>query len=124
MKKHILITLFFVFIIQGCALKQNVTTTSHTIVFKTPVFKFYDRGFITKYNNHIKLQIYNAGHVVLYLDIYKNRICQSTFQCIKAKEFNRKYLHNSYKDDFLYNLFSQEKIYHKDKKNNILIKVK
>lgn len=126
MKKKI--PLVFVFLlavfINGCSLKNNTKSTSHTIVFKTPVMKFYDRGFITKYNNHIKLEIYNAGHVVLYLDIYKNRICQSTFECMQAKEFNLKYLHNSYKEDFLYNLFSQSKIYHKDKKNNILIKVK
>ena len=86
--------------------------------------KFYDKGFITKYKDNIHLQIFNAGQVVLNLKIYKDKICQSTFKCIGPKEFNAKYFHKSYKDDFLYNLFSQNKIYFKDKKNKILIKVK
>jgi hypothetical protein len=112
------------FFIIGCSTKQPVRSSSHTVIFKTPAMKFYDKGFITKYDDHINLTVYNIGQLVLYLDIYKDKVCQSTFKCMEAKEFNLTYLHNSYKDDFLYNLFSKNKIYHKDKKNNILIKVK
>ena len=120
-RKIILFSLLF--LLSGCALKQKPISASRTIVFKTPSIKFYDSGFITEYRDHIKLEIYNAGNIVLYLDIYKDKICQSAFKCIQAKEFNLKYLHNSYKDDFLYNLFLQNNIYHKDKENKILIKV-
>ncbi|MEA2017310.1 MAG: hypothetical protein U9N59_02580 [Campylobacterota bacterium] len=86
--------------------------------------KFYDKGFITKYDDYIHLQIFNVGQLVLNLKIYKDEICKGTLQCISSKEFNKQYFSESYRDDFLYNLFSQNKIYHKDKNNNILIKVK
>jgi hypothetical protein len=86
--------------------------------------KFYDKGFISKYPNYINLQIYNAGSVALNLDIYKDRICQSNLECVDAKDFNKQYLSKEYSGDFLYNLFSKSKIYFKDKKNKILIKVK
>lgn len=122
--RQIIFILGIFFIFAGCASKQPVKSSSHTVIFKTPVMKFYDKGFITKYDDHIKLEVYNVGQLVLYLEIYKGKVCQSTFECMKAEDFNLKYLHNSYKEDFLYNLFSQNKIYHKDKKNNILIKVK
>ena len=86
--------------------------------------KFYDKGFITKYEDNIHLQIFNAGQMVLNLNIYKDEVCQGTLQCMSSKEFNTQYFHPSYNDDFLYNLFSQNKIYFKDKENKILIKVK
>ncbi len=117
----ILLSLFF---FTACATKQPKITSSHTIIIKTPKMKFYDKGFISKYEDFIHLEIFQVGNVVLDLKIYKDKICQSTLECISSKEFNRKYLHNSYKDDFLYNLFSQKKINFKDKINNILIKVK
>jgi len=86
--------------------------------------KFYDKGFITKYEDNIHLQIFNVGNLVLNLKIYKDEVCQGTLQCISSEEFNKQYFHTSYKDDFLYNLFSKNKIYFKDRENNILIKVK
>lgn len=110
--------------ITACSTKQPLITESHTILIKTPQMKFYDKGFISQYEDYIHLQIFQVGNVVLDLKIYKDTICQSTLECISAREFNDKYLHNSYKDDFLYNLFSQKKIYYKDTINNILIKVK
>jgi len=86
--------------------------------------KFYDKGFVNYYDNHIHLQIFEVGHMVLDLMIYKDKICKSSLKCMDAQAFNTKYLHSSYKEDFLYNLFSKKQIYHKDKTNGILIKVK
>ncbi len=86
--------------------------------------KFYDQGFITKYDDHIVLQIFNAGQIILNLKVYKDEVCKGTLQCMSSKEFNEIYFSKSYSDDFLYNLLSKNKIYYKDKKNNILIKVK
>jgi len=86
--------------------------------------KFYDQGFITKYDDHIVLQIFNVGQIILNLKVYKDEVCKGTLQCMSSKEFNKIYFSKSYNDDFLYNLLSKNKIYYKDKKNNILIKVK
>jgi len=122
LKKIVFILTIFLF--TACATKQPIITSSYTILIKTPQMKFYDKGFISQYEDYIHLQIFQVGNVVLDLKIYKDTICQSTLECISSKEFNEKYLHKSYKDDFLYNLFSQKKIYFKDTINNILIKVK
>ncbi|PIF04052.1 MAG: hypothetical protein CSA86_03730 [Arcobacter sp.] len=86
--------------------------------------KFYDKGFISYYDKYIQLQLFNVGNLILDLSIYKDKVCESTFKCISAKQFNSKYLNSSYSDDFLYTLFSKKNIYFKDKKNHILIKVK
>jgi hypothetical protein len=86
--------------------------------------KYYDNGFINYYDDYIHLQLLNLGTTVLDLEIYKHKICKSSFQCIDAKEFNTKYINKNYKESFLYDLFLQKNIYFKDKKNKILIKVK
>jgi hypothetical protein len=116
--------IIFTILLIGCSYKQPLYTSSAIIIFKTPQIKFYDKGFITKYTNHIHLQIFQVGNLVLDLKIYKNTICQSTLKCMSSKEFNKKYLHKSYEDDFLYRTFSKENISYKDTINKILIKVK
>ena len=100
-----------------------MVSKSATILFKTPNMKFYDKGFVTKYDDHIDLQIFNAGTLVLKLLIYKDEICQNSFKCIDSKQFNKEYLSTKYNNDFLYNLFLEEKVYFRDNKNHILIKV-
>lgn len=86
--------------------------------------KFYDKGFIVHYDDYIHLQIFNLGNIVLDLKIYKNKICQGTLRCMNSKKFNEKYLNKNYADDFMYKLFKKDKVYFKDKENNILIKIK
>lgn len=88
--------------------------------------KFYDKGFITKHANYTNVQILQAGTSVLNLKIYDNQICSDTFKCQSLKSFNNDYLHKSYEDDFIKKLFDKDEkeIIHKDKKNNILIKIK
>tara|TARA_B110000046_G_C12998406_1_gene401077 strand:- start:25 stop:306 length:282 start_codon:yes stop_codon:yes gene_type:complete len=84
--------------------------------------KYNDNGFIFYYDDYIQLQLLNFGNLVLDLSIYKDKICTSTFECIDADEFNQKYIHESYKKSFLYDLFKNMNIDYQDKKNNILIK--
>ena len=111
-------------IFTGCATKKLHYSKSTTVLFKTPTMKFYDKGFISKYEDYIHLQIFEVGQIVLDLKIYKDEVCKSTLECLSSREFNEQYLDSSYKDEFLYNLFSKNEIYFKDKKKNILIKVK
>lgn len=120
----LIFTIGIVFI--SCANKNLKISKVSTILFKTPTIKFYDRGFISRYDNYINLQIYNSGNVVLHLNIYRDSICKGTssFKCIDGKSFNKQYLHTNYDEDFLYKLFSKNKIYYKNKKDKIFIKVK
>jgi hypothetical protein len=107
----------------GCASKQPIKSISSTILFKTKNMKFYDSGFVNIYDNYVDMQIFNSGVVALHLKVYKDQVCSSTFKCMGAKQFNQTYLDKSYKDSFLYNLLRKDKIYFKDKKAKVLIKV-
>lgn len=116
--------LFFIIIFFGaCSYKQPQISKSATVVFYTNGMKFYDSGFVTKFDDKVHLSIYSFGKIALDIDIYEDRVCKTTFECMSSKEFNTKYLHSSYKDDFLYTLFQSEKINFKDKQNQIKIKV-
>jgi hypothetical protein len=115
---------FVVILFGGCAVKSIQKSKSAVIIFQTPVFKFYDKGFVNIYKDHINLQVFEAGHLALNLYIYEDKVCQSSFECMGGDQFNKKYLHPTYKKDFLYNLFLQDSIYHKDRKNGIFIKVR
>ncbi|OUR71029.1 hypothetical protein A9Q76_06175 [Arcobacter sp. 31_11_sub10_T18] len=87
--------------------------------------KFYDKGFITQYDNYTQVQIFSAGTLVLNLEIYEDRICQSTFKCQSLKVFNAQNLDRSYADNFIKKLFDKtsKKTVFRDKKNGILIKI-
>ncbi len=88
--------------------------------------KFYDKGFINKYDKYTQVQIFSAGTIVLDMKIYENKICKSTFKCQDLKTFNKENLNESYNEAFLKNLFdkNQKEVIHKDKQNNILIKIR
>ena len=95
-------------------------------MIKTPNLKFYDKGFISKYDNYTQVQIFSAGTAVLDIKIYKDRICKSTFECQDLKTFNKKNLDESYDEMFLKNLFdrNEKEIVHRDSEHKILIKIK
>jgi len=113
-----------IFFLVGCAPKQPLESKSSTIIIKTPTMKYYDKGFIFYYKNYVQVQLLNLGNVILNLKIYEDKICQGIFECISSKEFNKQYLHESYKEDFLYRLFLNKQINYKDKQNKVLIKVR
>ncbi len=87
--------------------------------------KFYDKGFISRYENYTQVQIFSAGSVILNLEIYEDRICSSTFECQDLKEFNKQNLDDSYEDGFIKKLFdsNDKKIVFKDREKGILIKI-
>lgn len=117
---------FVVLLLSSCAQKQVISSVSATILIKTPTMKFYDKGFISKFENYTQVQIYSAGKTVLDLRFYENKVCKSSFECENSKEFNNKYLHSSYQENFLKTIFDNNKkeTVFRDKENNILIKIK
>lgn len=123
---YILTILTALFLFSGCAQKKPLLSESATILIKTPALKFYDKGFITQYDDHVNVEIYSAGVQVLYLDLYDERICKSTFECTTPKDFNNNFLHGSYAPTFLKSLFMQKEknTTFRDRKNGILIKIK
>ena len=122
--KYLILVLVFVF--TGCFNKEPILSSSATILIKTPQMKFYDKGFIYKYDDYTQVQIFSAGTAVLDMKIYEDRVCQSTFKCQDLKTFNKENLDKSYDEMFLKNLFdkNEKEVVHRDKKNNILIKIR
>lgn len=121
-----LFSLFIPFLFISCVNKEPIKSSSATILIKTPTMKFYDKGFISKFDSFTQVQIYSAGKTVLDLKIYEDKVCQSTFECESLDSFNRKYLDKSYASSFLKELFDNpnKEVVHRDKINNILIKIK
>lgn len=110
----------------GCFSNQPKLTSSATILIKTPAMKFYDKGFIYEYDDYTQVQIFSAGAAVLDLKIYEDQICRSTFECQDLQTFNTNFLHKSYDENFLKELFNKKEknIVHRDRENRILIKIK
>lgn len=110
----------------GCALNQPKVVESATILIKTPKLKFYDKGFITKFENFTEVQILSAGTAVLKLKIYDDRICRDSFKCQSLRVFNSEYLDSNYDENFLKNLFEneQKETIFRDDEHKILIKIK
>ncbi len=119
----IFILSFLITIFTGCSHKQPISAKSANVVVKTPNLKFYDKGFVEKYEDKVRLTILNFGIVIDDMTIYKDRVCKNLILCIDTAEFNSKYLDKSYEKDFFYNLFNDEDINFKDKENGILIKI-
>lgn len=115
-----------IFLFTGCSFTQPKIVSSATILIKTPKLKFYDKGFISKFQNFTRVEVFSAGVTVLRLDIYENQICKDTFKCQKSENFNQEFLHSSYEKDFLKKLFEKDEknIIHKDNQHSILIKIK
>lgn len=109
----------------ACASKTLTSSKTATIIIKTPNMKFYDKGFINYYEDHIYLQILSAGTVVLDLKVYRDEVCKDTLRCMGSSEFNETFIHKSYEKHFLYDLLSQnqKEIVFRDRPNGILIKV-
>ena len=125
MIKNIVVFLAFSLLFVGCAHKQALLTQTATILIKTPKLKFYDKGFISKFDDYTKVEILSAGTSVLSLQIYEDRICRDTFECQNLESFNAEFLDKNYDKQFLKELFEKEdkEIIHRDKKNKILIKI-
>jgi len=87
--------------------------------------RFHDRGFIYKYQNFTQVQVFNVGNIVLDMKIYKDKVCTSTFRCQDIEIFNKENLHQSYKKEFLKELFDadEKQTIFRDDENRILIKI-
>ena len=116
-----------IFIFTGCfsTNEPQISSNSATILIKTPNMKFNDKGFIFKFKDYTQVQIFSAGVAVLDMKIYEDKICRTTFKCQNLETFNKENLSSTYPDNFLKELFerNQKEVIHRDKTNDILIKI-
>jgi len=109
--KNFFFVLAFMFGLLGCATKEYHEHKSVFIVFKTPVFKYADLGFIYENADDIKIELYNSGEPMMALTIGKENICMSLFECLDKKSFNQKVLNQAYPGDILRHIFRGEEIF-------------
>ena len=117
--------LFLAFFILGCAPKPAQFQTTFEIFIKTKQLKYNDKCFISKFDDNLKLQIYNAGIVLVELEIYDDKICIN-YMCMSSKEFNEQNFGENYKDDFLKNILEdalKSDVNFEDKENKIKIEI-
>ena len=113
-----------IFII-GCAPKTPQFQTTFEILIKSKKFKYNDKCFISKFDDHLKLQIYNAGVVLVELEVYDEKICKN-YMCVSSEAFNAENFGEHYKNDFLKNILSEalnSDVNFEDKENKIKIEI-
>lgn len=126
-------------LLQACTNRVYTQQSSAFIVLKTPTLKYADLGFVYENNDTLKVELYNAGQAMMYLEIDAEKVCMGTFSCMDKKAFNSKVLSAYYPDNILNNIFRGQVIFEglerknvgsgfiqkiiKDKKYNIMYKV-
>ncbi len=109
--KKILFSLVAVALINGCTTKEYAQQESIFIVFKTPLFKHADLGFMYENSEEMKIEIYSNGQAIMALEIGKENICMSLLECMDKKSFNTKVLSKYYPVDILSHVFRGKKIF-------------
>ena len=109
--KNVLLVLFVMWGMSGCATKEYAKQESVFIVFKTPTFRHADLGFMYTNANEMKVEIYSNGQAVMALEIGKEKICMSLLECLDKKSFNKSILNEHYPVDILRHIFRGEEIF-------------
>ena len=105
--KYIFLT--FLLLFSGCSIKNYEQTQTKIIIIKSTKIKFADIGYLRNSEKSIELEMFVAGHAVEKISI-NHLICVSE-GCMSKSGFNQEYLHHSYPDDILQDIFLGSKIY-------------
>lgn len=100
---------FLALIFFGCSVKQPVSYAPYVITIKSQTLRYSDIGYIKKFRNSVRLEIYSAGVPVFKLNI-GNRVC-SKDGCISKKSFNEKFLVKNYPQNLFKNVILGKPIF-------------
>ena len=98
-------------LLTSCTKPTYTQQESALIIWKTPLLRYADQGFIYKAPSATKVEIYSNGSPLLRLKIDKKNICASFLACEPKSRFNTKYLSRYYPPDTLERIFSGEAIF-------------
>ena len=101
--------LFFFF--SGCAQVQPQKTESAKIVWKTPLLRYADMGFISDDGKTIQVEIYGSGTALMKLKISDDSVCMGRLSCMSKIRFNQRYLSAEYPADILEDIFRGKPIF-------------
>ncbi len=80
------------------------------VIWKTPVMRYADQGFLYRGKDRIRLEVYANGQAVMRLSLTPTQICSGAL-CMNPKTFNLRYLSPHYPKMFLIHLLSGEPIF-------------
>ena len=103
------ILLVFLLLFTSCSIKNYEKTQTKIIIIKSPKMKFADIGYLRNTDSAIELEMFIAGHAVEKITI--NHLVCVRKGCMSKSGFNEEYLHHSYPDDILQNIFLGSEIY-------------
>lgn len=109
--KNFFFGVLLIHLFTGCATKEYTRQESVFIVFKTPTVKHADLGFIYTNAEEMKIEMYSNGQPVTALQIGKEKVCISLFECLDKKTFNKTVLSPAYPTDILSHIFKAEEIF-------------
>jgi len=98
-------------LLAACAKPTYTQQDSALIVWKTPLLRYADQGFIYKAPAATKVEIYSNGTALMRLKIDREHICASFWACESKSRFNAKYLSRYYPPDTLERIFRGEAIF-------------
>ena len=112
MDKRILILLVPVlFLLQACSPQPYLKQNAAFIVFKTPIFKYADMGFVYENRDEVKVEIYGNGQALMSLKISDSDVCMSLLECMSKESFNRKILSGFYPAGILDAIFRGKPVF-------------
>ena len=80
------------------------------VLWKTPVMRYADQGFLYRGEKRIRLEVYANGQAVMRLSVTSTQICSGAL-CMSPKTFNLRYLSPAYPPTLLFHLLSGEPIF-------------
>lgn len=106
--KLILFVGFFFY--TGCSVREPVhQSLPYLISIKTPQMAFSDTGFINESTTQSQLQIFNAGTLVLNIEIGQNICIDGT--CLSKEDFNKRFFGAVHYADLLENIIHQKALF-------------
>ena len=111
--KHIvkIIIVCAVFFYAGCSIQEPIKqSTAYLISIKTPQMAFSDTGFINEADTYTNLQIFNAGTLVLKIEIVDDTICLDG-TCLAKEDFNKRFFGATYYADLMENIVHQKPLF-------------
>ncbi len=117
---YILLVFFFV----SCSFSPQIQSERAVFfLIKSPKLRYADNGFIKHFGDEIHVDLFNSAQKVLELSIAK-QICLN-WTCLSKKEFNDRFLHSSYPEDFLEKLLlkKEDLVFNRRKKEEILYNI-
>lgn len=103
------IVLFSLLFFTACSVKEYEKTQTKIIIIKSPKIKFADIGYLRNSDKSIELEMFVAGHAIEKISI--NHLICVREGCMSKGGFNQEYLHHSYPNDILQNIFLGNAIY-------------